>query len=717
MRRGEVLKMGSLASYRYGLETYDQNKLGLGHLMVQQTGGTADEKFAGPMPITLLRPMEASTAIPLSYPWAMRWSQSATSQWDWIFGADIATAAATRRIGMARLDRLTGIITYDGFITVTFPGTSEAKTIRALRMQYRKETTGTVAVSGTAVTGTSTQFSTNRACVGNRIGFGSTDPAAISTWYEISAIGSDTGITLTASAGTISAGTPYVIEDLRAVLVVTSVTTSLGGLYVVKGLRRELFSSTGSAVPAATTVDNIRACYFLKDASTGTNLVAFGASVENEVDAQTQYIWVLDTLANPVLFKTNLRAALTLTAGSATSAFLFKTGSGGALTGTPSQLNNGRLANPSHGPGSGLNCIYFTTATRIYRTADVSTITTGSTSWLIDNMTEVPPGGINTFPATGGLSAIEYSDSMDMFIVTSSGAAGARSYRTQYRTDGGQMDDIIFVDFKQVDQAGADSTTTPFPSINASAMSVWVEAGMMYAARNGTTAILNQIFAVPLGADWEYANTTNCRLIFPRIACADIDRFAQAFGQEVRVIGGVGGKNLGMSPQPFRLAYRTAGISDDSGSWTSIGWNGDISGVAGAAYIQLMAEFRINNTMIPARIQNVGIMWDDLSTLANYQLSATKSDAVNKRIAWWFGTAFGSTVPALRVRLYDASTNSLLVDDNTASPTGTFEQSTNDGSSWAAWTTTDRGNSITYLRYTPASLADNIRVRAVLTLN
>jgi hypothetical protein len=142
-----------------------------------------------------------------------------------------------------------------------------------------------------------------------------------------------------------------------------------------------------------------------------------------------------------------------------------------------------------------------------------------------------------------------------------------------------------------------------------------------------------------------------------------------------------------------------------------------MSGVGGATSIQFSAEFRISNTMIPGRIQAVGVLWDDLSTLANYQLSATKSDAVNKRIAWYFTTAFGSTVPALRVRLYDAVSGGLLVDDNTASPTGTFERSVNDGGAWSSWNNTDRGNSTTYLRYTPASLADNIKVRAVVTLN
>lgn len=715
MRRAALQNIGSLPSFRLGKETYDPDKLGLGPMMVQKTGAGADDKFCGPVPISLLRTMEASTAIPFSYPWAMKWSDSATSQWDWVFFADIATAAATRRIGMMRYDRLTGTPTYDGFLTVTFPGTSEAKTIRALRMTYTKHTAGTVSVSGTAVTGSGTTAKTDGACVGNRIGFGSTDPAEITQWYELSALTSDTGWTLTTSAGTISSGTPYVIEDLRAILVVTSVTTSLGGLYVVKGLRRELFSSGGGAVPAATTTDNIRACYFLKDAATGTCLVAFGASLENAVDFQTQFIWILETLANPVLFKFNVRGALTLTAGADTSRFQFKTGAGGAVTGTTSQLNNGRLANTSHGPGNGLNCIYFTTMSRIYRTADVSLITTGSTTWLIDNMTEVPPGGVNTFALGAGMQAIEYSDSLDRFIVTSSGAAGIRSYITQYRTDGGQMDRIIFADFKQIDQGSADSSTTPFPSQLATVFSVWVEGGMMYAARNGTTTILNQIYAVPLGVDWEYAGNTGCRIIFPRIACADIDKFIAAFSQEVRVIGGASGKNLGMSPQPFRLYYRTGGISDNSGGWNLIPWNGDLSGVAGASHIQFMAEFRIDNTMIPARIQTIGAVYDDLGMSDYWQGSSNIGTSLAaKQFGFRHRLAYGTTVPRLKVELFDAESGSSLGSDDSTTQAWTWEKSTNAGGAWGAYNSTDRANADTYVRVTPTSLADNIKVRAVM---
>jgi hypothetical protein len=714
MIRGTQIKIGALPSYRLGQEPYNPNQLGLGPLMLQE-GNAGNGSFAGPFSISMSRPMEASVAIPYTFPTALRWSESATSQWDWVFMADAATAANTRRLGMYRFNRLTGVTTYDGFITVTFPGTAEAKTIRGLRADYVLETTGTVAVSGTALTGVGTQFQANRVSVGNRIGFGSTNPDAIAQWFEIGAIASDTGITLTTTAGTIAAGTPYVIEDLSLLMIVTSVTTNLGGLYVVKGLRRETFSATGTTVPAATTVDRIRACYHLRDAATGTALVSFGASLEDGVDPTTRHMYVLETLANPVLFKFNIRAALTVVGGSSTSAFVLKTGSGGAMVGTVSQLNNGRLARANHGPGQGLDCIYFTTTTRIYRTADVSTITQGSTSWLIDNMTEVPPGGAVTYPLTSVMQSIEYSGFMDRFIVIGAGTAGARSYITEYRTDGGQMDRIILADFKQLDHSIADSATTPFPSINASSFSVWVEGGIGYFVRNNTTSSLNQFYAVPLGADWEYAAATNCRLILPAMNTPNASSYVSALSNQADVIGGTTGRNLGMSPQPIRGYYRTAGIADNSGGWTLLTGPGQLSGVAGAAQIQLMFEFRMDNTLIPGRLFGAAVLFNDTSMSDNWQGSSNiGTNLSTKTFGFRHSLAYGSAVPRLAVELFDAETGNSLGTDDSTTQAWTWGKSVNAGAAWTAYNTTDRANADTYIRVTPASLADNIKVRAVI---
>ena len=56
----------------------------------------------------------------------------------------------------------------------------------------------------------------------------------------------------------------------------------------------------------------------------------------------------------------------------------------------------------------------------------------------------------------------------------------------------------------------------------------------------------------------------------------------------------------------------------------------------------------------------------------------------------------------------------ILVDEYTNGTDGTWEKTT-DGVSWGAYNTTDKANETTYIRYTPASLGDNIKVRAVLT--
>lgn len=715
MKRAALIELGNLPAYKFDIDAYDPDKLGLGKLMIQKTGVSPEDNFAGPFPVQVQRPMEASVAIPVAFPWAMQWSYSAASRKDWIFAADIATAAATRRLCMWEFDRITGQASYVGFLTITFPGTSEAKTIRGLRMSYETYSEGTVGVSGTAVTGVSTAWLTNRCCVGNRIGFGSTNPNDIVTWYEISAMASDTGLTLATTAGTIAAGTPYVIEDLRAYLNATSVTTSLGGLYVIKGLNRAHFTGIGGTVPAATTVDNIKASYFLKDAATGTALVSFGVAFEDTISKTSRYLWVLETLANPVMFKFDVYAALTLTSGADTSAFRLKTGAGGAVAGTTSQLNNGRLANAAHGPGAGLKCIYFTTSTRIYRTNDVSTIVGSATNWVADNMTEVPPGGVSTFAVGAGLQNIEYSSVIDKFVVNTTGAAGIRSYMTQYRTDGGQMDRLLFADYKQIDQGSADSSTTPTPSQLAAAFTTWIEGGVMYAVRFGTTAILNQMYIIPIGADWEYITVSGARLVLPRIATPDAKGYLNAFANAVQIVGGDTGKNLGLQPEPFRLQFRTSGIDDNSGGWTPIDDTLELSGVAGAPYIQFRAEFRMGNLLIPARILNVGVVYDDTGMSDHWQGSSNIGTSLAaKQFGFRHSVAYGTAVPRLKVELFDAESGASLGSDDSTTQAWTWAKSTNAGGAWGAYSTADRANADTYVRVTPTSLADNIKVRAVL---
>ena len=117
------------------ITAYDSTKTNLGSLMIQNTGTLDSDKYVGPLPVGIARPIQEVV-----------------------------------------------------------------------------ETVGTVSVSTTNVTGSSTNFTASM--VGMLIGFGSTDPAKIVTWYSIATRAAASGancITIGVSAGTIASGTSYVV--------------------------------------------------------------------------------------------------------------------------------------------------------------------------------------------------------------------------------------------------------------------------------------------------------------------------------------------------------------------------------------------------------------------------------------------------------------------------------------------------------------------------
>ncbi len=694
---------GSTVSY----SSYDPTKTILGNLIVQKTGAQNTDKYAGPQPISMTRPMEASTAITSQYPHVISWSSTI----DWIFLAELSTAAATRRIVKYEYNKTTQQFNWGGFITLTYPAAT-AHTIRGLRVVPHLYTTGTVGVSGTAVTGSGTAWQTARYAVGARIGFGTTDPTQVSVWYYISTIGSDTSITLSGSAGTISSGTAFVIEELRVYTSTTNATAANGGLFVAKGINADDFAAGGTTIAAATSTDSLKAVYWLADAGTVLNTAAGGLPMSPTVSDTSHIMYVPNADAGTTLrvYKYDVRVALSgLSSGKSTSAFVLRTGQQ-TVTGTISQTNSGRIAIASHGPGSGVSCLYTCTTTRILRIVE-SGITDASTTFVTDSMAEIPTGSANSFAATSGLTSVEYTSTLDRFVVTT--GASQRNYVTQYNTSSVAMDHVMFSDNKQLDHSISDPGLTPYPTTTSGGFSVWVEGGLGYFTRTGTTSIINQLYVLPIGAQWGYSSTYNNRLVTPELSTVGASRFYRVYVNEERIMGS---ENLGLQPEPYKLFYRTTGITDDSGSWTQLDDTGDLTSITATDSIQFMFEFRIFGIVaIPSRIYGLTVVYEDDTTDSHYQPSVGFSSISNKQFAWRFSTAFGGTVPTLRVRLYDANNGNLLVDDVSDTPTGTWEKSTNDGGSWSSYNDTDLANTTTYIRYTPASLGDNIKVRALLT--
>jgi hypothetical protein len=690
---------------------YDYTKWNLGKGFIYNAGATAIDKYIAP-DFQAIRPMEESTAFAVVQVFAYNLSTTIC----YVFGVENSTGAtATRRVHLWELNRKTGARSWKGFITMTL-ATATAHTVRDFKIDVKSESTGTIAVSGTAVTGTGTQFVTNKVAVGARIGFGSTDPSVISTWYRISARTSDTALTLSTSAGTIPAGTAYIIQEFRPIYTATNATTTNGGTHYGKGVSIEDFIPTGTTIALATTVDDVKAMYWLKDASVQTNLVSAGVAADFAAATPTSldyYVLDLVSAGNYKVYKYNIRVALTVASGASVSAWVLTTGTQ-AVTGTGSQNANLCIATAGHGLGNGIKSLYFITTTRLYRAATAN-ITSGNVSWQSDVITEVPPGGTSTYAITSGLSTVEYMPSIDAFIVGTTHAAGVVSYVTQYVASGQQFQKNFGRDFKYLEQSLKDSDAPTIFS-NQSTVCSYTDAGAnrIFVVKQGTAISTNHIFVMAFGADWDYAVNSTGRLISPEIITTNALKYYRLFVNEVRYLGDT---QLGKSVESYRIYARTANITIDATTgWILIDNTNDISGLAGAASIQFAIEFKtIGESCLPARVLGINLSYEDNTTDSHYAVSVAKSSLTSKIFAFWFKTAFGGTVPTLYIRLYDADTGGLLLTDNTATPTlGTFEKTT-DGTTWVAYNTTDRANSITWIRYTPTSLADNIKISAYLT--
>jgi hypothetical protein len=473
-----------------------------------------------------------------------------------------------------------------------------------MTMSIAYYTTGTVGVSGTAVTGSGTTFTSSM--VGMKIGFGSTSPALISTWYVIDSFTSTTSITLTTSAGTITGGTAFIIDSADVI-------------------------------------------------STGNQLV----------------------------------------------------------TGTVVGINNGRIGTLNHGPGAGEESLYFVTASRLYRAA-LSKIFAGNLGWISDNRPEIPPGSLNTFATTGALNVVEIADQIDRLIVLSTGVSGTKHYITRYpAVSGDQFDRFFGVDDKQQDQSSADPNSAIHFNTGSQVSSVWSQNGVAHIIKHSTTATLCHMYALPFGAHWYYADSTNQKVITPAISVPGCLAFKRML---ISVVDHLGSEEFRVPTGSTISYFRTNGIEDDSGEWTLLDADGDLTGLAPAESIQFMFKFvTISLLCIPGRIMSLAVLYEDYSTDLHYQPSVGKTVLAGKEFSWRFSTAFGTAVPTLRVRLFDAVTGGLLLDDNTLSPSGTWEKTT-DETNWTSYNTTDKGNETTYIRYTPSTLPDNIKIRSVLTL-
>ncbi len=458
-------------------------------------------------------------------------------------------------------------------------------------------------------------------------------------------------------------------------------TVSAGASFIMKSM-----SNTVNQLQTITSIDRDSFNSNEIGTSASTSASIFVMQSTNTAAAPMFHKYSVSSLPNPIA------GVISLSAGSITSGIL----TGDIATNLPQAAVSQMIyCVPGSGHASSVSgdpSIFFTrgtTTSRLGRIA-VSAMTNGFTLES-DYMAEVTPRGTTIDLTMGAFSGLNYNPNEGYFYITTNGAT--RDYRTLYSP--GESFDLKFGAVSYESNVIANTDTPMFASHTS------VRAGNA----NGWLIISRQLTGMQ-----------QLVLLNSRVHGDSFTTKKITLTNTIKLYRVIINTLDSLTHEPYNAYYRTSGIDDDSGSWTILPSNGDLSGIGTVTQIQLKIVFKIlGMTCIPAHISNIIVAYEDnTSTDSHYQPSMAKSSIASRIFAYRQSSAWGSNIPTLNINLYNASTNALVLNDNTVSlSSGTWEYST-DGTNWNSWSVSADtvGN---YIRYTANSLPAGIIVRAIVT--
>jgi hypothetical protein len=702
-----------VVSYPLG---YNSTKLNLGNLITKKTGDTGNFFVSPPEP-RFIRCYEIFSQTPYSYPYLIDTLGTLKYNDDtiWLFYAGaLSQGTIPKRIFLSEYKKSTNEFSEVGSITVNYD-TNASHMAYSILPSMEKHTGGTVTVSGGTVTGLGTNWLSDGVCAGNRIGFGSTNSSDITSWYQISSVSNNTGLTISKEFNTdgstnnllITGATQYVIEDFRLIYMNYVGGGGNRGISLVKGLRYELFKITSpTSIGFATTVDNIRACYRVLDV-TGTTATfsPIGGVLQDKTSftAQTLYTLSYPGSTTITLQNFNIRSPLTLTSGRSNSPFIFTTGS----------QNHGGTNTLGYIPmiTDYLNNLYVTHSTRISR-IPISAVTASSTSFIADAMVENPPGTSTTFPLSSQLLESHYLRNINRFYVTHNQGT-IRNYITSYSV-GGQFTLPVHIN-DQIQQGTYiidkfDNLTTNFLSLPTT--TTYCD-GISFLVRV-TNTNNNVIYSLPLEADKEFESISNSCVITPEIELFSATSYNRVYLELENKFNT--DERFYYPREECDLYYRTSGITSDTGAWVLVPQTGRITGTS--QNIQFKITFRTAGTLsIPNRVKSISMSYESNGVpnpITFYDPSIKNTVLSSKIFSWRQNSLFNTQIPNLNIDIYDSSNNLLLTDSISGSTSGTWEYSSDDGTTWNSWAYSANtvGN---YIRYTASLLsAPGLIVKPIL---
>ena len=601
------------------------------------------------------------------------------------------------------------------------------RTANSITAYLYRYSSGSVEVNSTGVTGSSTNWATNRIFQGSRIGFGTTSSANVTQWYDISTVPTETNFELaTAAITNYAPGTPYVIEELKLFIPTLHASLPVNGVVVVNGLNESTFTAAGTVVNSYTgsAQDRQRGFYRMSDVGSGSlmqNPYVMELEPPTSPTNQNGYLLAANTAATQIqYFKFNVLYPVSqsnmIWTGSISESFQARTD---FFTPVASPQISLKIATTKHGPGSGSlslytigSGVYGTTAGRIYRTP-LASITSGSTSFIADSCLEVPPGSSET-RTISGFATVDYSPQSDRFYLQGATTAPFNIMTAaQYNTTTDQLERQVLTNINAVNKTTSTPATPTF-IINGTRPNYTINGDMMYVVTGTGASGTYVVYNVPVGADYKGATTSKQWVSFPVINTAGALAYYNVYPKLSKFLGT---DSLGVTPERVKLYYRTSGIGNDSGTWLDVPENGDMSQITIGNEIQFALAWDVLGLLAaPNRVYGLVFTYEDGSQDIHYQPSIAESDIANNIFAWRQTQLWGSNIPNLRIRLYNDDTNFLIIEDDTITESqGTFEYSSDNGSTWNPWDDTQDtiGN---YIRYTATSLPANTRIRALLTL-
>ena len=548
-------------------------------------------------------------------------------------------------------------------------------------------------------------------------------------------------LNLTTNAPTYSAGTPYVIEDMRIYFGRVYGNSTVGGLYSIKGIKLTDFVTGTTQIGSSTNGYyglSSRSSYFIPSTVNSSNGYwnIYDVVLDDATDwnNQTGYAVYYNNLQ---LQSFNLRKRYRL---SNTTNYVYPDGYNFVTNSFDSTLqggNNSLITTTQSGSGAGVKSFYHVRPTGI-RQVPLENIRSGvDPTGLIGTqyMAEVPPGNTTTYPTSSSLMSLNYMPEIDRFIVTTA-AVPFKAYITSFNSSfvtpslsstlwsrdtyntlsyNNSFERTFLVDGRQLQGTLSDTRTPKYPDAQGTYFLAASNAGWTHLVRQ-VNSVENIMYSIPIGADEQYVSTSNNVIITPKYV---IPNLISITGFYMNTLKEIGSSVFSQSPEPIFVDFRTTGIDGNTGSWTTFNNIDQLNtllcnNTTNNITIQFRFRFRVAGINCnPNRLYGFTFTYEDDTTDYHYLPSVAKSSLTNRVFAWQQTSLFNSNIPNMKVRVYNANNgNIILYDTVTDSNLGTWEYST-DGTTWNPWSSSADavGN---YIRYTADYLPSNYKLRVGL---